>query len=564
MANPSEYIVEVRDLNFDRIGQIDKKYLDLKLFEVFRGIGKFELKLPYTHPLLPDLKTKGAGLIIRHLPSDRVYSGWVDSATLSQSAEDPKGTWLITGVHDNVIAATGVVFPNPAQAADAQTEAYYTATNDGEFLMKEIVRRNIGDLALTAREYPWLTAGTDLNRGATISVSLRFDNIAEALTEIGLRSNLGWYFYQSGSGIVFDVFAPQDKSDLVRLDIRNGSLESSELGWTAPSATIVYVLGQGEGEARTVLPVTSTAAGDEAEAWGLRWEISKDQRNTDDPTELQEAGEAVLTEKGSTVYNIKLVPGETPNQQLGVDWWIGDLITVIIDGIPTVTTVTQVATSITKDGVIHQVSVGDPVGFDWEARVGRKLAEQDTRLNNLETNIGTGDYVTQADLNVHLPPGSVFPTARSTAPTGYLLCDGAAVSRSTYAALFSAIGTQFGTGDGSTTFNVPNLKGRIPVGIDSGQTEFDTRGETGGANTHTLTVGEMPSHTHTQDPHTHEAVRSNTTGGGSNRYYQGSAPTSVQTSQDLLATTATNQNTGGGGAHNNLQPYMALHYIIKT
>ena len=85
----------------------------------------------------------------------------------------------------------------------------------------------------------------------------------------------------------------------------------------------------------------------------------------------------------------------------------------------------------------------------------------------------------------------------STAPTGYLLCDGSAVSRTTYADLYTAIGTTYGVGDGSTTFNVPNVKGKVPVGRDNGDTSFDTLGETGGEKTHTLTIAEMPSHTHT-------------------------------------------------------------------
>ena len=62
-----------------------------------------------------------------------------------------------------------------------------------------------------------------------------------------------------------------------------------------------------------------------------------------------------------------------------------------------------------------------------------------------------------------------------------MICDGRAVSRSDYSELFAVIGTTYGSGDGSTTFNLPNLKGRVPVGKDSSQTEFDTIGETGGS-----------------------------------------------------------------------------------
>jgi microcystin-dependent protein len=180
-----------------------------------------------------------------------------------------------------------------------------------------------------------------------------------------------------------------------------------------------------------------------------------------------------------------------------------------------------------------------------------------------------------------VPSGTVSQTARATAPTGYLLCDGSAVSRTTYSSLFDAIGTAYGAGDNSTTFNIPNLKGRVPVGFDSSQTEFDTLGETGGAKTHTLTVLEMPSHTHIQDshnhsqnPHNHSQTIGNiddlnfTGGGGQNPPADGpNAFTNGSVTQNTTATnnatTATNQNTGGGQAHNNLQPYVVLNYMIK-
>jgi microcystin-dependent protein len=188
--------------------------------------------------------------------------------------------------------------------------------------------------------------------------------------------------------------------------------------------------------------------------------------------------------------------------------------------------------------------------------------------------------------NLGVPSGSITQFAASSAPTGWLICDGSNVSRTTYAALFAVIGTTYGSGDGSTTFGIPNLKGRIPVGFDSGQAEFDGLGETGGAKTHTLTVNEMPSHTHTQNAHAHSGTTStagahthtyneayNTSGmgpAGSYGFYHYARLANTSSAGDhshsftTNNTTATNQNTGGGAAHNNLQPYLVLNYIIKT
>ena len=133
-------------------------------------------------------------------------------------------------------------------------------------------------------------------------------------------------------------------------------------------------------------------------------------------------------------------------------------------------------------------------------------------------------------------------------PSGFLICDGAAVNRTTYADLFTSIGTTFGVGDGSTTFNVPDLRGRVPAGIDSmGQgaantitdSNADTLGGEFGSETHILTASEMP----TQVPLTFNTADMN---GGGNA---------------VLGSVAT---SGSGNAHNNVQPTIFLNFIIKT
>lgn len=190
------------------------------------------------------------------------------------------------------------------------------------------------------------------------------------------------------------------------------------------------------------------------------------------------------------------------------------------------------------------------------------------------------------------PPGIISQYAGSTAPSGYLMCDGQSLTTAAYPALFQAIGYQYG-GSGAN-FNVPNLQNRVPVGKGT-ETEFDTLGETGGAKTHTLTTNEMPSHLHATDAHAHTFSGTTSTNGshshttasraygyetfswegygvgsrssGQNIVYPptNSAGDHTHTYSGTTSNASPNtQNTGGGLAHNNLQPYIVLNYIIKT
>jgi microcystin-dependent protein len=104
----------------------------------------------------------------------------------------------------------------------------------------------------------------------------------------------------------------------------------------------------------------------------------------------------------------------------------------------------------------------------------------------------------KAYVDNYTPAGVITQYGGATAPTGWVLCRGQAISRSNalYTRLFAAISTTYGAGDGTTTFNVPNLQGRIPVGFDSTQTEFDALAETGGSKTSTLITANLPSHQH--------------------------------------------------------------------
>lgn len=145
-----------------------------------------------------------------------------------------------------------------------------------------------------------------------------------------------------------------------------------------------------------------------------------------------------------------------------------------------------------------------------------------------------------------VPAGVMWMYGSTVAPSGWLLCDGSVVSRTTYANLWNAIGGSYGWGDESTTFNLPNMKGKVATGYDVSDSSFSRIGLSAGTKNETLTVAQMPAHSHNLD--------SGYTGTSTVRVFQGT------TLNDLESYTTA---TGGDGQHNNLQPYVVVNYIIK-
>lgn len=171
-----------------------------------------------------------------------------------------------------------------------------------------------------------------------------------------------------------------------------------------------------------------------------------------------------------------------------------------------------------------------------------------------------------------MPTGTVVMYGSQTPPAGWLNCDGAAVSRTAFATLYGVIRTTFGVGDGSTTFNLPDYRGNIPVGMGGVGTSVlgNAIGNTGGEATHTLASDKstLPSHGHT-DAIGHDHQETYTTTAGSTDWTltpiaNQNSPFSYVTGMNTSAATPVYNNTGGGGAHNNVQPSLTVNFIIKV
>lgn len=177
------------------------------------------------------------------------------------------------------------------------------------------------------------------------------------------------------------------------------------------------------------------------------------------------------------------------------------------------------------------------------------------------TNVTTKGYV-DAQLGSAAPSGSIVAFGGAVAPTGWLLCNGQTALRTgTTAALFAVLGTTYGAGDGTTTFNVPNLQGRMPMGAGTGLGLNDANsgivtgaamtpralGQWGGEETHLLTTAEMPSHVH---------GISGVIGGGSYSFADGTGPFWQLNPNTLPA--------GNDARHPTVGPFAVVNFIIKT
>ncbi len=181
-----------------------------------------------------------------------------------------------------------------------------------------------------------------------------------------------------------------------------------------------------------------------------------------------------------------------------------------------------------------------------------------------------------------VPVGAMMDYAGATAPTGWLICAGQTLSRTSYAELFAVIGTAWGAPSGST-FSLPDLRGRVSAGLDIDQGGFagrlttpnsQTLGAAGGAQTVTLTAAQMPAHTHSvtgtaesAGAHTHTVASATSTLLGSGTEETAAVPDTATTSSSGAHThtvTGTAASAGSGEAHSNVQPTIIVNKIIKA
>lgn len=425
----TDITVEVRDISLNRIGVIRPEDLDLKANEVFNGTGAWTLTLAANHPLTPTLRTAGSGIIVTG-PTDVLFSGPVVKPESAYTPDNLGGTVTFEGITDDVILEDALSFPQPSNAdPTTQNVAWDTRTGNIETLLHAYVNANIGPSAPAARRKAGLIMGTNGGRGPTITKKPRFPQLANLLTDLAALAGLGYRVVQRNNNLVFETYLPTDRSATIRLDTRNGGISGQRVAITPPKATRIIIAGQEEGVNRQFIQrdnATSIAA--EAE-WGRRIERFLDQRQTNVVAELQSAGDEVLAEDGFTGVVAQVVVADDTLMRFGVDWFLGDKVSVVVENQELSSYVTGMALQADKDGFKLGIVIGDVTGFNRFAKTDKRFTSLETRVSQIESNAESPKNLVKTDGSGNVTvAGTVTSTGALTASAGASVTGNATVS----------------------------------------------------------------------------------------------------------------------------------------
>ena len=302
----------------------------------------------------------------------------------SSGGEEEPGTVTVNFADDLSHIASRLTYPDPDLEAWEQTTAYYESTFNAEAVIRDLVIRNAGIWAKTARRVPKLILGALASVGSPIVCKTRFEPVTEVARALAIAGGgLGFKTQQVGSDIVFTVFEPQDKSHIARFSRGLGNLISVKYERTKPLATTAIVGGEGDAELRTIAERINTTA---ETAWGRveQWVAAPSQE--EGTGGLDQAGDTALAENGEEVQ-LTVVTIDTGEFRFGRDYNIGDTVTIeVIPGLEYTEIARQAKFTYTPDDgdnivvlIGSQDSTKDP---DW-LRVTQNIA---SRLGRLERN----------------------------------------------------------------------------------------------------------------------------------------------------------------------------------
>jgi hypothetical protein len=352
----SDWRVEVRDINRQRIGELDDYQL-LEMSLKFNDVSTWRLTIDRRNRLAADILADGAGIIVYRDGVVQLSGFWTDQ---DHSRDLQKNTVTVSGVDDTAWLNRRLAYPDPNDITPPYSVAQDVRTGLASTVIREFVDENGGLATAVARRIPGLFAGVGVDPliGPTVTGTGKWQKLLPLCQELAAASEaqgvpIGFRIVQSGTDLLFDLHAPTDKTGDVVFSLERGNLAAFSYKRTAPTMTYAIVGGDGEGTARTF---SDKANGPLQAQWGRIEDDLVDSRNGNSAAELSQAADQALAEGAGTTA-LSVTPIDLDTQRYGVEYMLGDKVTVLLDTIgPQTETVIADAegqgTSITADYLI--------------------------------------------------------------------------------------------------------------------------------------------------------------------------------------------------------------------
>lgn len=340
----------------------------------YNVVGKAEVKFPSNHPRAAAILTEGARLVIEY---PGLSLPLITGPVTGVEGEGPEGqsTVTVTVTDDLSILWETLGWQVPTAAISAQNTAEYrTYTGNAETIVKTMVQEQ----AITRLGHP-LTVAANLNRGAVVpgGVKVRMHPLADRLFPAIEQAGLGVRVYQSGTGLVLDVYEPRTYSKVI--SEKAGTLRSWKWNRTNPTATHVVGGGKGEGTARTFRTATDTTL---ANLYGRKVEVFADARNGETTAELDQSNTEVLFE-GKPQSGLDLELSETPHFRYGTVI-VGDTVTIKAGTLTITDTLRTATVTWTAEGGLKVQPVVGKLESSSDARVAGAIKTLWRGLTNMK------------------------------------------------------------------------------------------------------------------------------------------------------------------------------------
>lgn len=371
------WTIYVRNRDLGREAQVDD-FDSLTCICRFNDVGTWELRLDRRSSAADALTAQGAGIEVRR-DDYVVMTG--PATRLKRDRSDRSNLLTVSGVDDNVWLERRLAHPQPASSAPPyNSTADDVRTGVGSTVIWEYVDENLGPGAILPRRLSTLTMADDPLVGTTINGRARYDQLLEFIQKLAIAAgDIGFKIAQEDDGLVFTVYAPQDKTASVVFSEGFANLSSFSYESQAPAYTYVYGGGEGEGIAREIVEGQDPTG---IVNWG-RIEKLVDAREQDDGPDVAQQIDTALLEN-SEKLSLEITPVDTTNLSYGVHYQLGDMVSAVIDDVLISDIVREVEVKLSANAAPSLTPVLGTPGRNSLLALFEAVRDLNSRTRNLE------------------------------------------------------------------------------------------------------------------------------------------------------------------------------------